>query len=752
MVPYDMDIWTEQLLGVLQSIEGSGRFITTGQVPLMVPGLYVDGVGEVPLPVPPNAAQALIAQAKAAPFGQGSQTITDDTVRKTWEIDASALSFRNPAWPDTLDQILQAVQQGLGLTQKDVQAHLYKLLIYETGGFFLPHQDSEKEAGMFGTLVIGLPSAHEGGTLHVRFGGEEQMVDFTSAVQSYQFPFAAFYADCEHEIQPVNEGYRVCLVYNLVQHQGEPILSPDIHQQVERLTALLAAKGEEEGYPQAILLEHHYTPTNFSRDSLKLHDHFRAEALLKAAENAGFMAQLGLLTYYLMGELEPDGYYDEYYRGDPDKGTMGDEIYEESTSIAYWAKDGPSLGEIPLSLAQVVNYERIGAGDPTRKQGEGYTGNAGMTMEYWYHYGAVVLWPRDLHPQLTDNLSVNGRMSWVRHDLAQGKPTQALQADMEAVIEGTEAILGTPSLLRQNAVDWEALVQLAPHFADQADLSARLTVMLAVGLPNLPMAQLEALLDQLPVEQVQAILETTGQTESPEQLAYLMELMLAKLGDPHVGPALKAMLPTLPTYLYEADLSALKMTRYQGTESPRQVAIRDCLTRALLLAVLPERDADWVAAMVKALHRPETKDRDYLERYLLPALTDPSLPASALRDALKAQVAERFEAETGEKPTPPADWRMEVPKAQNATAQNILNMLHFFLESPTERVFRYQKSQQNRDLVANVLRNHKLDVRCETTRSGRPHTLKIIKARSEYDQALLDWQANQAWLEKLRTE
>jgi hypothetical protein len=32
--------------------------------------------------------------------------------------------------------------------------------------------------------------------------------------------YAAFYADCEHELRPVKSGYRVCLVYNLV-HVGD---------------------------------------------------------------------------------------------------------------------------------------------------------------------------------------------------------------------------------------------------------------------------------------------------------------------------------------------------------------------------------------------------------------------------------------------------------------------------------------------------------------------------------------------------
>ena len=57
------------------------------------------------------------------------------------------------------------LQKGLGIEDQKIGATLYKLLIYEKNGFFLPHIDSEKEKGMFGTLIIGLPSKHKGGEI-----------------------------------------------------------------------------------------------------------------------------------------------------------------------------------------------------------------------------------------------------------------------------------------------------------------------------------------------------------------------------------------------------------------------------------------------------------------------------------------------------------------------------------------------------------------------------------------------------------
>ena len=42
------------------------------------------------------------------------------------------------------------------------------------------------------------------------------MIDFGGrAGGPFRIQYAAFYADCEHEVRPLKKGYRLCLVYNL---------------------------------------------------------------------------------------------------------------------------------------------------------------------------------------------------------------------------------------------------------------------------------------------------------------------------------------------------------------------------------------------------------------------------------------------------------------------------------------------------------------------------------------------------------
>ncbi len=67
-----------------------------------------------------------------------------------------------------LKSALHAVSRDLG-TDVDyaVKANLYKLLLYDEGCFFARHHDSERLDGMFGTLVLELPSIYEGAELSV---------------------------------------------------------------------------------------------------------------------------------------------------------------------------------------------------------------------------------------------------------------------------------------------------------------------------------------------------------------------------------------------------------------------------------------------------------------------------------------------------------------------------------------------------------------------------------------------------------
>ena len=397
---------TEELLKTLDTITGTGKFSTKGASKFFFPEIQVYGE-ELAFPIPPSQAKHLISLAEDAPYGMGEETVLNKEVRKCWQIDASQVTFPSKGkWTKYMNSILKDVTEQMGVTGK-IFADPYKFLIYEEGGHFLPHKDTEKIPGMFGSLIIALPSKHKGGELCVRHNNKEVKVNFDAYSKTHHFQHLAFFADCEHEVKKVTEGYRICLAFNLALRKAtKKELNPDNSIYTEQLKPILKKLLPElAGDLKAVILNHQYTSEQFSLKTLKNEDYTKANVLIEAAQSVGFNAYLGLVTLHQSGELEGDGYseyrsrrgrYNDYYEADDSNdGEMGEmgEIYEQSLSVEI-SKGSHSVGNYYIKNSVLLPETNLDTGNPDQKESEGFTGNAGCTMEYWYHRAAVVIWPK----------------------------------------------------------------------------------------------------------------------------------------------------------------------------------------------------------------------------------------------------------------------------------------------------------------------------------------------------------------------
>jgi hypothetical protein len=137
----------------------------------------------------------------------------DANVRDTWEVPRDRVTVDERRWRETLLPMLDILRAELGLAPDgELSAELHSMLVYEPGQFFRRHRDSEKSEGMLATLVVTLPSAFTGGDLVI----EQQGTKVTDQGSPAELSFVAFYSDCEHEVLPVTDGFRITLTYNLV--------------------------------------------------------------------------------------------------------------------------------------------------------------------------------------------------------------------------------------------------------------------------------------------------------------------------------------------------------------------------------------------------------------------------------------------------------------------------------------------------------------------------------------------------------
>ncbi len=234
------------LAALLCAIRWPGDFYAAGTVELLAPLLEVEGVGPVALPLLPTQAEQLVALAEPAPYGRGEETVIDPAVRRCGQIGPDRVRIGGRRWAQTLRAVLDHVAEGLGVGEP-ITAEFHKLLVYGQGGFFVGHRDTEKAPGMFATLVVVLPSTFAGGDLALRHKGREVRLDLRCE-EPAEVAFAAFYADCVHEVLPVTAGCRLTLTYNLRRtERGRVPEPPDYGREQSRIAALLQAWRDGKG-------------------------------------------------------------------------------------------------------------------------------------------------------------------------------------------------------------------------------------------------------------------------------------------------------------------------------------------------------------------------------------------------------------------------------------------------------------------------------------------------------------------------
>ncbi|KAJ3545892.1 hypothetical protein NMY22_g2269 [Coprinellus aureogranulatus] len=164
--------------------------------------------------------QRLVQECEQATFGRNNQDVLDESYRKAWKMDTSQFATQFDLAKSGILDVVHDQLLHYEENTKNLVAHLYKLNVYGPGSFFKPHIDTPRGDKLFATLVIVLPTVHVGGNLLL--GEKGELLNFDSAKKVYDpesnaplIAFTAFYSDIEHEVLPVESGYRITLTYNL---------------------------------------------------------------------------------------------------------------------------------------------------------------------------------------------------------------------------------------------------------------------------------------------------------------------------------------------------------------------------------------------------------------------------------------------------------------------------------------------------------------------------------------------------------
>ena len=297
------------------------------------PMLTVNGVGKVSENLKDAEVDALAKVASQAPYGQGSLTLVNKDVRNALQIEPKDFSFDNSDWDLAVKLMTDHIAGQFNIDPEYVEAKIYKLVLYQEGGHFKPHKDTEKHVGMFGTLVIQLPgSDYSGGKAIVRHRGIEKVYDLSNNMgfglpvhtfceedlkKPSRCAFYAHYADCEHELQEITSGKRLIAIYSLCWKGDGPPRLQTLQQVSDALVEHLSAFDGCRGF----MLDHQYSMSTLARygvKALKGTDREKCDALLAASGAMESQASRDKLIIHIVKATRHDHDDGEkHHRSDP---------------------------------------------------------------------------------------------------------------------------------------------------------------------------------------------------------------------------------------------------------------------------------------------------------------------------------------------------------------------------------------------------------------------------------------------------
>ncbi len=756
-IEYNQEL--KPLEAVLSDVKHPGDFFVCGAIEIALPRVEVESAGTLSFPVPDAQIASIVRRAERAPYGRGEETIIDTSVRNVWQIAPDKVKIGGKSWAANFENILSKVRAGLGCDEESVSVELYKLLVYDRGGFFLAHRDTEKTHGMFGTLVVTLPSTYSGGALRIRHAGREVTVD-TNAADPSELSYVAFYADCEHEALPLREGNRICLVYNLIQKyskgRNRTLKAPAYESQIREAAAILDRFLGAPDAPAKVawLLDHQYSPAGLSFSALKGADAAKARVLVHAAARAQCAAHLGIIHIGESGAAEPGD--DCFYRSRRNRyrNYQDDEEEDDDASFAVATVDDTwqyvdewrdaddravEFGRIPLAPRELLPAGALDGEDPDEKRLTEASGNEGATYERSYHRAAIVLWRRSRTADVLLQAGVVAALPYLKQLAAGGKSAQP-----DAIAVAERMLAAWPG----NTQRWDSysIGREWPGSAERIEMIAALTKLKAPAL--LDRFLREAVTSSYAGSENAALLASINVFGDARAGAILSSLVSARMPDrPNECTELLLALSENPSLCF----SEVAKAAVAGLDS---IGARDSTQEALdwepeehrhplgpqflenLLRALQPFNGGTLCgtAAEKIASRPEVFSpvtlvvpaigRICAERRRKTAAVD-----SSVRH-LWTRAAEFLLLRSEIPPEPPSDWCLNVELSCSCPD---CRELQAFARNPALRVNRFRLRKERRSHLHHMIDRHRLDMTHVTERVGSPQTLVCTKDRRTFD-------------------
>ena len=463
------------------------------------------------------------------------------------------------------------------------------------------------------------------------------------------------------------------------------------------------------------------------------------------------------------------GYRSRYDRTPRNEIEIG-ETYEDELSGTQWTdirgRKQP-WGAIAFDLSAVVSSVPLEDWTPTSEEFEGYTGNAGNTLDRWYHRSAIVVWRRDDHYDVvassgaTQIIPLFGSMA---AKLAK-RPKKRLEDARRDCLRFARAIIarwprrtfgygplqtGEKSPLDDFPKhllllhDRDPVAMFLSKLAEQ-DQSLPLKSFVASACREFGWNAFAQELKQL----LAAPQNIRGRQEIPfRDIEWLSAFCCDKTADPD-----KSALAEELCALAVAQVCELLPPRspYNSPYHRREPSVSEKSLPLLLKALLAGgRDED-LSRVVRFVQ--QSPDEFRLDDCQVPSLKE-LIPWSRKQfgrvhpqlASWLAAVREYLDTATAKPPAPPTDWARpaDVDCACQYCAQ-----LNAFLTDPANEVGRIPAREDARQHLVGMIGRHQCDVKHGLERKGSPYSLVLTKTTGSFDRAMKRFEADRLLLKAL---
>ena len=510
-------------------------------------------------------------------------------------------------------------------------------------------------------------------------------------------------------------------------------------------------------------------------DTLKGVDRARAEVLFDAAEKANCVAHLALLTHWQHGSAEGGdfGYggrrserwisYDDEMAPRPSTHTMG-EVHDYGLSIDHWSdRHGKKVafGEMTLRTEEIVSDVPYEDWELSREDFEGYTGNAGMTLERWYHRAAIVIWPSERNSRVLCDAGTVAAISGLQVMIDQWKcaPKNDQKRQHERCLEFATAIIDTwapgrfhyHSYARQVRVDRSTFLVSLQHLDAPEPVCCFLTQVMPSDAGLQINEEFPAYCKRHGWPTFEAGLSAILTEASPPTIVRnvaLLEMLC-------LGRDKNASRLAVCARLAEHTVTALEKLDNETSADPWEMRTvdRSALLCSLVRSLLSVEAAGPMAHLIDHILSHDAT-YDLTEAHLAAIFALEPLLYGKI-DKMKLAISEwlahcrsQLQQRTVQPPVAPTDFR-RASELRCHCADCV--ELSRFLADPSQSVHRFRVRQDRRRHLHGIINENRCDLTHVTLRTSNPQTLVCTKTTASYEAACQTYSRDCENLARLQT-